>query len=612
MYSGGGVESTSVTSLKELSSEGLIAALRCAANIHEDPPGDVKVSQTFVDLLCQRLATQAQWLDGWQASHMAHSAAMLGIAPGRSYDILRPTLLRRSTALEPPGPRGASTAAQREPRRTRTRKADRWGTSLQPEAAKPENVAPDGLAEVQRISAALAAFDTHDVEVRDRLASWLLLPIPSWCFVRIASDLAAIGLASRQDDLVMHIRSRARSVEVVSVVGDECSKVLADAYRTIAPAKEAVVMCRRVVPCGRVFPRWASSANPAERRIYDILHKPGSHEVLYHTLQTFAWKIDAKAAINAFCSLARLDTARLVQMAEPGARPARGTGKLDTSLALEAEGGLAKRLDLLLKNREDLPPIHVSNLMWSLAKVAAREPFGSLTEAISKRLVAEVPKLTGRDLATSLWAVAVLVADTPHRQQIDKSLPVFLLQRVGLLAQSKDLKGYDLTQSLWAAAKLANLKVPGMVKLILELVRGALGEATTFECHSISVSLWSIGLTEELHDKEEIQQFAKELAAAGRLLVSSMNSQMLANSAWGAARVQVNDTSFYEALAVAGLDRRKTKDFTVTDQHIYNLAWSFVKAEVYNDATREYLLKAAADGRPGIQTPEVPSKHVNS
>jgi len=40
--------------------------------------------------------------------------------------------------------------------------------------------------------------------------------------------------------------------------------------------------------------------------------------VLYHTLQTFVWKIDAKAAINAFCSLARLDTARLVQMAEPG------------------------------------------------------------------------------------------------------------------------------------------------------------------------------------------------------------------------------------------------------------------------------------------------------
>ena len=43
-----------------------------------------------------------------------------------------------------------------------------------------------------------------------------------------------------------------------------------------------------------------------------------THQVLYHTLQTFAWKIDAKAAINAFCSLARLDTARLVQMAEPG------------------------------------------------------------------------------------------------------------------------------------------------------------------------------------------------------------------------------------------------------------------------------------------------------
>ena len=43
-----------------------------------------------------------------------------------------------------------------------------------------------------------------------------------------------------------------------------------------------------------------------------------THQVLYHTLQTFAWKIDAKAAINAFCSLARLDTARLVQIAEPG------------------------------------------------------------------------------------------------------------------------------------------------------------------------------------------------------------------------------------------------------------------------------------------------------
>lgn len=356
---------------------------------------------------------------------------------------------------------------------------------------------------------------------------------------------------------------------------------------------------------------FGTDSSRAQRRIYDLLYKPGSHEVLYHTLQSFVQRIDGPAAVNAFCSLARLDTARWVQLAEPGQRPARGSGKVDSTLAVEAEEGLSQRLGLLLKNREDLKPVHVSNLMWSLAKVAAREPFDALCQPISKRLLAEVPRLGGRDLATSLWAVAVLVADTPHRQAIDVALPRFLLQRVGLMAKSKDLKGYDLTQSLWAAAKLANQGVPGMVKLISEIVHGALGEASTFEGHSISVSLWSIGLTEELHGMPEVQQFARELAAAAPAMISSMNSQMLANSAWGAARVQVNDATFYEALAKKGLELRATRDAVVLDQHIYNLAWSFVKAEVCTvGAAREYVLKAAEDGRPGGRLEKMAPYHV--
>lgn len=54
-----------------------------------------------------------------------------------------------------------------------------------------------------------------------------------------------------------------------------------------------------------------------------------THQVLYQTLQIFAWKIDAKAAINAFASLARLDTARLVEMAEPGQNSWETWAKVD-------------------------------------------------------------------------------------------------------------------------------------------------------------------------------------------------------------------------------------------------------------------------------------------
>ncbi|CAK8985371.1 unnamed protein product [Durusdinium trenchii] len=360
-------------------------------------------------------------------------------------------------------------------------------------------------------------------------------------------------------------------------------------------------------------PTTSSGRSKRERRIYDLFFQPGSHEVLYETLKLFADRSDARAAVNALCSLARLDNQRLEQVTKPGQRPARGSGNFTSKLALEAEAALCQRLERLLEQRESLPPLFVANFLWSVAKVAAREPFACLVERICHRAATETPKFTARDLSTALWALAVLVADTPHRNVADTcALPGFLSQRLCLLAGYRELKTFDLTQSLWAAAKLANQGVPGMAKLMLELVKAALGEASTFECHSISVSLWALGLSEELHPLDEVQRFAHELAAAGQLLAFKMNSQMLANCAWGAARVAVKDVAFYEAMATTGLERRKKAETTVLDQHIFNLAYSFVKAEVSDaSACRQFLLRTAEDGRPGGRMEQMAHYHLS-
>eukprot|EP00913_Durusdinium_trenchii_P009245 g8690.t1 len=444
-------------SLKSLSTEGLVAALRCAAHMVEGGSSSesFEVDATFVESLSEHLLAQAQWLHGWQASHVAAAAAQLGLPPGRCYDRLRQPLMERSVAL-----RASLTAPAELPTlQSRPGRGALRATRVVAEADHPN--APEaevthvvhGLAEVERLSAALATFDTQDVEVRDLLAKWLLQPLPARNFARISWHLASVGLnPEAAPELCRHVRARARSSEVVSALGLENSQALAEAYRVRSALGE------------KGAPR--SGRSKRERRIYDLFFQPGSHEVLYETLKLFADRSDARAAVNALCSLARLDNQRLEQVTKPGQRPARGSGNFTSKLALEAEAALCQRLERLLEQRESLPPLFVANFLWSVAKVAAREP----------------PKFTARDLSTALWALAVLVADTPHRNVADTcALPGFLSQRLCLLAGYRELKTFDLTQSLWAAAKLANQGVPGMAKLMLELVKAALGEASTFD-----------------------------------------------------------------------------------------------------------------------------------
>ncbi|CAJ1446516.1 unnamed protein product [Effrenium voratum] len=339
-------------------------------------------------------------------------------------------------------------------------------------------------------------------------------------------------------------------------------------------------------------------ASAAERRVYDLLFKPGSEEVFYRTLHAFAARVDARAASNAFASLARLEARRLQLQAEPGQRPARGSARHAGS-TLVFEDALSQRLQDALEQREELRPVQAVNLMWSLAKVAARDPFQALVTPIRDRVVAETPRLTGRDLSTVLWALAVLVADTPHKYLGQGHFPAYLSQRLRILADSRELSGVDLTQSVWAAAKLAECGLPDMGELFFSLAKCALGQTSSFECHSVSVSMWSIGLLEEYHNTAEVQALAKELAGAAVPLAPQMNSQMLANCAWGAARVRVDWEPFHQAMAEAGLHVWRTRGHAVLDQHIYNLVWSFCKAEVCSTgATRQLLLRAAEEARP--------------
>ncbi|CAE7875451.1 mdlA, partial [Symbiodinium sp. KB8] len=339
------------------------------------------------------------------------------------------------------------------------------------------------------------------------------------------------------------------------------------------------------------------------RTALEEISKPKSHEEFYQALNEYGRVLDARTAANAFASLARLDTARATARVREGSRPVRGEANSQAADATAAEGRLANRLNSVLDDREDLPPLAATNLLWALAKLTGREPFGQMTPKVCDLVVATVPKLTPRDLSTGLWAVAVLVADAGLRQQANQALALSLAGPLQALADGRELQGVNLTQSLWAAAKLTE--------------------------HG--VSLWSLGITEKLLANVAIllapamnaQQPASDLvlphypevAWSGRFVVLGhmLLARMLANCAWGACRVGVPDGQrFYDALANAGMLLMRTKSSAILDQHICGLLWTFAKIEVPTETTRQFMLQVASESRHGGRLWQMNPYHLSS
>lgn len=182
--------------IRTLELDGLISALRAAALVRtriNEKPSDELVRQ-----LLQRATAQSPWLDGWGVSHVALAAARLGAAPGDAYDSLRGTLLDR--CLLPPTTGVTSNETQ-------------------------------GLREAKRVASALAHFDVHDAEVRNKAASWLFRPLPIQYFVAFAMDLASAGANDvTNPKLARHIRARARTSEAIGTVGAQTASALLKAY----------------------------------------------------------------------------------------------------------------------------------------------------------------------------------------------------------------------------------------------------------------------------------------------------------------------------------------------------------------------------------------------
>lgn len=207
--------------VRALPMQGLVYALRAAALAMLQM--DAKPSTEFVHSLCSRSAEQAQWMDGWAASHVALAAASLGITPAKAYDPLRTALLERCS-LEPRvlggsaalvGAAGAGIPVVR-------------GSGL----SVATSVELIGLAEAERVAAALARFDVHDAEVRSRLSSWLLLPgLPPKRLAGLARSLAAAGLGDAvAPKVAKHVRARLRSSEMLAAVGAEVVDGLSHLY----------------------------------------------------------------------------------------------------------------------------------------------------------------------------------------------------------------------------------------------------------------------------------------------------------------------------------------------------------------------------------------------
>lgn len=185
--------------VRALTVEGLIAAARAAA-LAPQRAGVASPAAEFARRLCQRLVEQARWMDGWAASHAVAAIAALAGQPGRCYDPLRPTLLERC-GLEP------------------SRKASRSLSGN--ELAR--------LSEAERVAAALATLEVHDKDMRARIATWLLRPLPPLRFARLATHLARAGLGGDDAKIARHVRARARSSELADAVGiDGVSALLRD------------------------------------------------------------------------------------------------------------------------------------------------------------------------------------------------------------------------------------------------------------------------------------------------------------------------------------------------------------------------------------------------
>lgn len=200
--------------IRSLTSDGLVAALRAAAAVNTKTEGSVEPAKEVARLLCDRAVTQARWLNGWTASHVAAAASKLRAPPGLCYDPLRKTILDRCSAL----------------RSQPSKVSHLWTRRAAPVEA--ETVDSGALAEAERVADSLARFDVHDAEVRERLSMWLLRPVPADRFASMAFNLSTVGLTDKvAPKVARHVRARARSAEVIQSIGADAAEVLLAAYQ---------------------------------------------------------------------------------------------------------------------------------------------------------------------------------------------------------------------------------------------------------------------------------------------------------------------------------------------------------------------------------------------
>jgi len=223
-----------MSAVRALSVNSLIAAMRATALALERI--GVQPSDELTHQLCARAAAQARWLDGWGASHVVLVAAIHQALPGRVYDALRPVLLERcnlqpklglTTAQSLPQMRSAVGRPRATARVARGNAAATEDATLVAGALDNE----PGFAQAQRVAEALSIFNVHDAELRSRLSSWLLCPLSSGAFARLAEHLASVGLDDGVDSkLARMVRARARSTELVDALGAEAAQALLLAY----------------------------------------------------------------------------------------------------------------------------------------------------------------------------------------------------------------------------------------------------------------------------------------------------------------------------------------------------------------------------------------------
>lgn len=213
--------------LRTLPMRGLVYAMRAGAQAAERV--EAQPSHELVLRVSSRIIAQARWLDGWAASHTALAAATLGVASGKAYDPLRPALLEHCRLERPgagAGQKGAGGGATRTVRATDSTDLPGWGGG-----AAQQGMELAGLTEAERVASALARFDVHDAEVREKIATWLLGPLPPERLARLAESLVGAGLSeANAPKVARHVRARLRSSEVQLSIGVEASAALLRKY----------------------------------------------------------------------------------------------------------------------------------------------------------------------------------------------------------------------------------------------------------------------------------------------------------------------------------------------------------------------------------------------